>query len=106
MVNLIKSHLEELKEINRQRVIWLRLSGFVALAILAIIVDWNYVKDTKWGWIVVSVGLVLSLLWWFWTMIVIRRLISQKTIETEALVEIITDVKEIKNIVNTLDKSK
>ena len=111
MVNLIKTQLEELKEINRQRIAWLKISGFVALAILIIIIDWTYVKHTPWGWGVISLGLILSIVWWYWTMMVIRKLIDQKSLETASLIEIINDIKEIKkevqeNFKRSLDNIK
>ena len=104
MANLIKQNIEELKELDKQRIAWLRISGFVALVIVLIIVDWQYVKDTKWGWLVVVGGITISAVWWYWTMIVIRKLLNQKTIETETLIEIINDVKEIKEDVKNFNK--
>ena len=38
MANLIKQNIEELKELDKQRIAWLRISGFVALIIILIIV--------------------------------------------------------------------
>ena len=106
MVKLLKAQLKELDKLNRQRIIWLRLSGFVSIAVIAIIVDWSYVKDTKWGYLVFSLGLILSVVWWYWTMVVVRRLIDQRKIESVAIIEMVEDIKEMKNDVKGLDNSK
>ena len=104
MVKLIKAQIEELRELDKQRIAWLRISGFVAVAIIAVIVDWHYVKNTGWGWLLVSTGLAVSAIWWYWTMIVVRKILHQKSLESEALIDLINDIKEIKQEVKKFTK--
>ncbi len=99
MVDKLKTGIEKLETLNKQRIIWLRLSGFVVIAILAIIFDWHYVQDTKWEFLVFSSGMILSVLWWYWTMIILRHLIEQKKAESAVIIDIVEDIREIKESV-------
>jgi hypothetical protein len=93
---LLKQHLENFKKLDRQRIIWLRLSAFVVLAVLGVLWDWNDIVQYKLGWLIGACGLIISVLWWYWTMIVIRLLIQYRAEETQILFEIVDDIKLIK----------
>lgn len=93
---LINKHIEQLKKFDRQRKNWLRLSAFVVIAVLGILWDWEVIKQYRLVWWFGAAGLVISVLWWYWTMIVIRLLIEHRRDETEILYEIVRDIKEIK----------
>lgn len=93
---LINKHIEQLKKFDRQRKNWLRLSAFVVIAVLGILWDWEVIKQYRLAWWFGAAGLVISVLWWYWTMIVIRLLIEHRRDETEILYEIVRDIKEIK----------
>ena len=97
MVEQIQEHIRELKQYDRQRVFWLRLSGFVAIAILVAISDWNYIisNEYTWGWI--TLGLILSVVWWYWTMMLIRKLLHHREVESHILLQITKDIQKIKN---------
>lgn len=92
----LKKHLEELRSLDAQRKGWLVLSGFVAVGVLGIIFGWNWVHQHHIVWIVVSLGLLLSVIWWYWTMRLIRQLLSHKSTEAEILNDLLTDIKDLK----------
>jgi hypothetical protein len=96
MVDLIKKHIHFLKEFERQRIAWLRLSGFVALSILLIIIEWNQIESYQLIWLIVMIGLILAVSWWYWTFILIRKLITHKMLEYQILDDIISEIREIK----------
>jgi hypothetical protein len=100
MVNLLKEHIKELEQFNLYRIFWLRLSGFVAIAIILIVLDWAVIGNNNFLWIPVSAGLVLSVAWWYWTMMIVRQLLHHRLIELEILKEIIIDISEIKKNFN------
>lgn len=95
----IKRHIEELHIIDSQRKGWLVLSAFVAVGTLGIIFGWNFVHNHYLIWLMVSSGLLLSVIWWYWTMKLIRHIIEFKLTESQILTDIIEEVKTIKNIV-------
>lgn len=101
MADLFKKHLEQLNYFNNQRKAWLVLSLFVALAVFGIILEWHMIESVTVMWLVGSIGLLISVTWWYWTMRLIRNLLEFKIEEARLLVEIVTDLKEIKeNISN------
>jgi hypothetical protein len=105
MVKELKSHLEKIKKFDNDRILWLRLSGFVAIAILVIIFDLTFFKVEGVHWILISIGLILSVCWWYWTMKIIRELLSHRLAEVEILHNIVLDIREIKEDVKKLDQS-
>jgi len=93
----IKKHIEELHIINSQRKGWLVLSAFVGVGVLGIIFGWNTVQQYHLVWLVVTGGLIISMIWWYWTMKLISHLIHYKVTESEILMDIVADIREIKN---------
>lgn len=96
MIDEVKKHQDALNRLEQQRVLWLRLSGFVATVIIAIIVQWNSIHGSKLQWVVTSIGLTLSVVWWYWTMSVIRQIIKFRISEARVLADIVGDVQNIK----------
>ena len=105
MVELIKANLETLKAFDQQRKNWLRLSGFVVLVVILIIADWKTITQSFWGWIAVSMGLTVSVLWWYWTMSIIRKILETKQIESHIIAELVKDIRSIKEDVKNINKN-
>jgi hypothetical protein len=105
MINVLKSHLSSLRSIEKQRIIWLRLSGFIAVAILAIIFNWEVIYRHHLSILVVSLGLVVSVVWWYWTMIIIRKLITARMTENKLLLQLVDDFEDLKKIIKELEKN-
>lgn len=99
MINVLKSHLASLSQIDRQRVIWLRISGFIAVAILSIIVSWDSIYQNHLSVLVVSLGLIISVIWWYWTMIIIRKLVTARVEENKLLTQLAQDFEELKGAI-------
>ena len=93
----LKEHIKELHVIDSQRKGWLVLSAFVAVGIMGVIFGWNFVHNNHLVWLVVSLGLLISMTWWYWTMRLIRHLIHYKTTESQILTELIQDIRSIKS---------
>ena len=89
-------HIQNLKKMDVQRKAWLYLSGFVAATIIAIIFNWDFSSNRNVSLVLGSVGLLVSAVWWYWTMRVVRHLICFRTEETELLHSIVKEIREIK----------
>jgi len=103
METRLKKHLDKLQNFNNERKGWLALSGFVVAAVLGIIYTWKSVVDNHLIWITISGGFTLLVIWWYWTMMIIRHVLESKTSEYEILHEIIVSIQEIKEDVKKLD---
>lgn len=88
MVKELSKYIEECELYERQRIFWLKISGFVAVAVLFIIAEWHMVDNTKIEWILVSGGLTLMIIWWYWTMMVVRRLLLHKKVMARLLLDL------------------
>lgn len=107
----IKRHIDELKAIDSQRKKWLFLSMFVTFAVTGIIFQWDYVQTSRLIWVLASLGLLVSVIWWYWTMKLIRLLINYKISEYEILGSIVSEVRQVhqevkNNFEQTVDKVK
>lgn len=90
------NNLKDLNNLNKERIFWLRISAFVSIVVLITIFNWTFLIQSNLIWVVASVGLITTVIWWYWTMSIIRKLIGFKTIETELINELISTVREIK----------
>lgn len=103
MVDKLKNHIEQLKKFDRQRLLWLYLSGGVFFSIIAIVVDFVFFDHREIYWSFVPIGLLLSVLWWYWTMRFVRLLLTHRIDEVQILGEIVADIKDIKKDVKNLN---
>jgi len=106
----LTKHLQHLQAFNNQRRAWLILSFFVILETTKIIYDWSAFEAHHLLWSVVTIGLTISIVWWYWTMKMIRQLIEHRKEESEILYEIVDTIRDIKEDVKNLpvgvDKDK
>jgi len=93
----LKKHLAGLKQIDTQRRWWLVLSAAVVFTIGYITFEWHFVHTTDYSWLIIGATLVTAAIWWYWTMRVIRHFIDFRKEETEILIDIIKEVREIKD---------
>jgi hypothetical protein len=100
----MNNHIETLKKFDQERKSWLVLSAFVAVGILGIIFGWNAVQTNHLIWVVSSLGLIIAVIWWYWTMRLIRHLIEHKIFEAVILQDIVEDIRHIKDEVKNLPK--
>jgi len=96
MDSKILQNLKTLNKINKQRICWLRVSGLVVAFSLLILFKWNYLMTSNLIWAAAAFGIVITVVWWYWTMVIIRKLLAFKTSEAEILTEIISEIREIK----------
>lgn len=96
MDSKIKQNLKSLHNLNKQRICWLRVSGFVVVFSLLVIIGWNYLINSNLMWAAISIGILITAIWWYWTMSIIRKLIAFKTAEADMLHDVITEIREIK----------
>jgi ABC-type bacteriocin/lantibiotic exporter with double-glycine peptidase domain len=100
----MKNHIEKLQNFDRERKSWLVLSAFVSIGAIGVIFGWNAVQTNHLIWVVSSLGLVIAVIWWYWTMRLIRHLIEHKIVESSILQELVEDIRHIKEEVKNLPK--
>ena len=104
---LLAQHANDIERINRQRKGWLYASSVVMLGIVGLIFSWDWVSEihskSVW-WVIISVMLIISINWWYWTMTVIRRMLDHQKVEYDLLSCILNDLvlakEDIKFLVN------
>jgi uncharacterized protein (DUF2062 family) len=93
---------EDLLRFDAERKFWLAVSGFFAAAVIAVIYRWNDILSNHLVWITTASMLTISVIWWYWTMRVIRTILGHRRAEIEILHDLIIDIKEIKTEVSKL----
>jgi hypothetical protein len=104
MEKRLQKHLAHLREIDSERKYWLGISVFVVITIIGVVFNWDYVVNDKIAWLVVTLGLTITVVWWYWTMKIVRHLLESKNDEYEILNEVVCTIKEIKEDVKNLPK--
>lgn len=99
MQDLLNSHSHLLDNLDKQRKLWLRISGFIAVSVLIILYDWNLIYKYNLSILVVSLGLLVSVAWWYWTMSLIRKLLDTRIREAEILENLSSDIEELKKAI-------
>jgi uncharacterized protein (DUF2062 family) len=102
MEQKLKFRLNQLHQFDTERRGWLALSGFVVTAVLGVIFGWNLVVQNHLIWLVVAAGLTVSVIWWYWTMKLVRHLLHSKEDEYVILSEIVKEIRQVKEDVKTL----
>jgi hypothetical protein len=105
MGDILKTHIQNLKQFNKHRLLWLKLSGFVFVTILSIIIDRAFFGKNNLYWYLTSLGLTVSVVWWYWTMRLIRQILAHRTLESALLLSILDDVQQLKEDIKILDNS-
>jgi len=100
-LNIIKQSIGKL---NIERKLWLALSGLVVAASFVLFLGWNSIQVNHLQWFFVTLGITVSMIWWFWTMRLIRIILNHRLTEVEILQEIVNDIKDIKINVANLNK--
>jgi hypothetical protein len=105
MENKIKTQIQRLKQFNIEHKIWLALSLFVLIGTTVTIFDWNFIYQHRLECLAIASGLLISIVWWYWTMRITKELIAIKIADREILQEIIEDVQHVRaEILKTLPK--
>lgn len=95
MVNNIKKLLNTFQKIEKQRTIWIRLSIITAVIMLGIVLDWSYIATNPTHlWIIFTLGLLLSVIWWIWTMRLIKVLLDTKQNLLSIMLELTKNISE------------
>ena len=94
---MIDKHERELESINAQRRIWLYASSVVFTVVVVIIFVLNIFPSATLWWVVFSIGLIITINWWFWTMRVVNTMITHKRLESIILKSIIDDLITVKS---------
>jgi hypothetical protein len=108
-MNKLDLYNQELDQLNKQRKVWLWASSVVVLGVVLFISFWNLIIDYthhQWvTWSAVSLGLLITVNWWYWTMGMVRRSLAHQITVVEILNNITNDIKHVKEDVKELSKT-
>jgi len=96
MAQKLKNILKALEQFDKERIFWLRLSALVVGMIMVSTASWNYIQGNHFGWIFFIVCTTVSMVWWYWTMKIIRTTLEHRKEEVSVLIDIVDDIKSIK----------
>lgn len=101
----IKKFKKDVESLNLQRGIWVALSAAVFVCAVAVGLSWNFLVDLDsrvvWTAVVFS-GSAITVVWWYWTMVMVRRLLIHQDTVISILIEITSDVKTIREHIGDL----
>jgi hypothetical protein len=102
---LIEKFKSDINRLNNQRILWLTFSSLIFLGVIILIFFSNKINDLQsqsvW-WLIGSIGLLVSVNWWYWTLMLVRNVLQHQIDTITILSEITKDVKEIKTDITEL----
>ena len=104
MASKLNTIKQSIGKLNIERKLWLALSGLVVAASFVLFLGWNTIQMNHLQWVFVTAGVTVSMVWWFWTMRLIRIILNHRLTEVEILQEIVSDIRDIKDNVANLKK--
>ena len=97
MFTTAQKYLYKISKINQQKILWYKLSVFVIIAIMVLIYEYDYIVLARLERWFLFAGLIVSAVWWYWTMGVLSVLLKIKNLQLEMLNEILDNLKNIKS---------
>jgi len=102
---LISTFKSDIIRLNNQRKRWLVFSSIIFVGVILIIFFSEKINNLHYHsiwWLIGSIGLIVSINWWYWTLTLIRRVLQHQIDTVILLSEITNDVKSIKTDINDL----
>lgn len=102
---LLSIFANDIIKLNRQRTYWLIFSSIIFVGVILVIVfssSINSLRSEAVWWAIGAVGLIVSVNWWYWTLILVRRVLTHQINMVLLLDEITKDVNDIKIDINQL----
>lgn len=95
----IKALLKKIELYERQRKIWMVFSIFFVAFLLSIAFEWRLLLSTnRYEILALVLGILVTtgVIWWYWTMAIVKNLLTERKAELELLLDITNDIKTIK----------
>ena len=92
-------------KLNDQRRKWLTFSSAIFVGIILVITftdSINNLHSRSIWWAIGSIGLIISVNWWYWTLTLIRKVLQHQIDVIQILSEITSDVKVIRTDIKDL----
>jgi hypothetical protein len=102
MHNKLQNHIKDLKQMGFERRAWLMLSAFVVFSIGFIIYGAAQLEQLHLLWIIGTIGLLISMIWWYWSMRIINKLVVHREEEIAVLNDLCSDIKEVRQEVREI----
>jgi hypothetical protein len=96
MVDNFKKYIEECDAYDRQCIAWIKISSIAAIAVVIIIFEWIHIANTNLTPIFVSIGLAITVVWWYWTTSIVRKLLRQRKTMAQMLINMSLDINYLK----------
>lgn len=88
--------LKQINFFNKTRIFWLYISIFIIIFFLFIVIKWDYITKHNFIFpVFIGAGLI-GIIWWFWTMNFIRKVLEFQQFQVKTINEIVENLREIK----------
>ena len=92
---------------NKQYKYWMIASAIIYSCVITFIVLFDFVirLDSKiiW-WSIISILLMVSMNWWYWTMSLVKQLMEHHTNSIKVIISLISDINTVRSDLKDIDK--
>jgi len=98
--NFIRNYLIQKKS-------WIRFSIFFVILILLAILEWEQIMNLKYQpvqFFIFGFFIIVSVIWWYWTMSMIKKLLTMRQLEVKILEDLVKDIKQVKKDIQNINQ--
>jgi len=98
--NFIRNYLIQKKS-------WIRFSIFFVILILLAILEWEQIMNLKYQpvqFFIFGFFIIVSVIWWYWTMSMIKKLLTMRQLEVKILEDLVKDINQVKKDIQNINQ--
>ena len=106
-INMIQEYEAYVNLMKKQYKYWMIASAIIYSCVITFIVLFDFVirLDSKiiW-WSIISILLMVSMNWWYWTMSLVKQLMEHHTNSIKVIKSLISDINAVRSDLTDIDK--
>ena len=109
MVDLLNKRNKEIVKAEQERILWLKIITISIITAVILFLFWQFFVPASISAVVgfvTSVLLLILVIWWLWTMKILKQIIFHKQLEVDILIDLIHDLETVKKNLKDLGNHK
>lgn len=108
MTDLLSKHIDKIKQLEFQKKRWMLLGLFFILYLVFFALNWyGNISLKPIFWIITGcIIVIITLVWWVWTMTLVNSILESQMEEIIILDDIVKEIKTVKHDIQELKTGK
>ena len=96
-----------IKRYFTQKKLWMGFSFIFVILILLAILEWEQIMNLKYQpvqFFIFGFFIIVSVIWWYWTMSMIKKLLTMRQLEVKILEDLVKDINQVKKDIQNINQ--